>query len=104
VDLMQGVKKKGIGMKKLAVCRKADDAVREAADLVIEHGCDLPDDYQSPAYAIVGQSLGVFKSLSYGLKPDSPSVAGVISRVVQGVKIYDRPAHAADGTFKVIAG
>ena len=53
---------------------------------------------------IVGQSLGVFKSLYYGLKPDSPSEAGVISRVVRGVKIYDRPAYARDGSFKVIAG
>jgi len=104
VDLMQGVRDKGIGMKKVAVCREADDAVKGAADLVIEHGCELPDDYQSPAYVILGQSLGVFKSLYYGLKPDSPSEAGVISRVVRGVKIYDRPAHAADGTFKVIAG
>ncbi len=104
VDLMNGVKGKGIGMKKVAVCKQADNSVKEAADLVIEHGRNIPDDYQSPAYVIVGQSLGVFKSLSYGLKPDSPSEAGVISRVVRGVKIYDRPTHAADGTFKVIAG
>ncbi len=104
VDLMHGVKGKGIGMKKIAVCRQADDKVKEAADLVIEHGRDIPDDYQSPAYVIVGQSLGVFKSLYYGLKPDSPSEAGVISRVVRGVKIYDRPTYARDGSFKVIAG
>jgi hypothetical protein len=82
----------------------ADDAVTAAADIVIEHGCDVPDDYQSPAYVIVGQALGVFKSLAYGLKPDSPSEAGVISRVVQGVQIYDRLGFYADGTFKVIAG
>ena len=63
-----------------------------------------PDDYLSPAYVIVGQSLGVFKSLSVGLKPDSPSEKGVISRVVQGVKIYDHPAFYADGSLKVIAG
>jgi len=104
VDLMNGVKGKGIGMKKIAVCKQADDQVKDAADLVIEHGRDIPDDYQSPAYVIVGQSLGVFKSLYYGLKPDSPSEAGVISRVVRGVKIYDRPAYARDGSFKVIAG
>ena len=104
VDLMNGVKGKGIGMKKIAVCKQADDQVKEAADLVIEHGRDIPDDYQSPAYVIVGQSLGVFKSLYYGLKPDSPSEAGVISRVVRGVKIYDRPAFIENGGFKVIAG
>jgi len=104
LDLMNGVKQKGIGLKKIAVCKQADDEVRSAADLVIEHGRDIPDDYQSPAYVIVGQSLGVFKSLYYGLKPDSPSEAGVITRVVQGVKIYDRQAFLADRTLKVIAG
>ena len=104
LDLMNGVKGKGIGMKKIAVCRKADDQTRAAAEVVIEHGCDIPDDYQSPAYVIIGQSLGVFKSLAYGLKPDSPSEAGVITRVVQGVRIYDRPAFYADSTLKVIAG
>ncbi len=104
LDLMKGVQRKGIGMKKVAVCRRADDEVRAVADVVIEHGCQVPDDYQSPAYVIVGQALGVFRSLAYGLKPDSPSEAGVISRVVQGVKIYDRPAFYTDGTLKVIAG
>lgn len=104
LDLMKGVQGKGIGMKKVVVCKVADDDVRAAADIVIEHGCDVPDDYQSPAYVIVGQAMGVFRSLAYGLKPDSPSEAGVISRVVQGVKIYDRPAFFADGSLKVIAG
>jgi tagatose-6-phosphate ketose/aldose isomerase len=104
LDLMNGVQRKGIGKKKVAVCKEADDEIRAAADIVIEHGCNVPDDYQSPAYVIVGQALGVFRSLAYGLKPDSPSEAGVISRVVQGVQIYDRPAFYTDGTPKVIAG
>jgi tagatose-6-phosphate ketose/aldose isomerase len=104
LDLMNGVQRKGIGMKKVAVCKVANDEVRAAADVVVEHGCDVPDDYQSPAYVIVGQALGVFRSLAYGLKPDSPSEAGVISRVVQGVQIYDRPGFYADGSLKVIAG
>ncbi len=104
LDLMNGVKKKGIGLVKVALCKQADADTRAAADVVIEHGCDLPDDYQSPAYVVLGQTLGVFKSLYYGLKPDSPSESGVISRVVQGVKIYDHPAFRADGSLKVVAG
>ena len=35
------------------------------------------------------QILGFYKSLDLGLQPDSPSVNKVISRVVEGVKIYD---------------
>jgi len=104
LDLMNGVKGKGIGMKKIAVCKKADEQTKAAADLVIEHGRNIPDDYQSPAYVIIGQALGVFKSLAFGLKPDSPSEAGVITRVVQGVKIYDHPSFHANGSLKVIAG
>ena len=32
---------------------------------------------------------GYFKSENLGLNPDEPSVSGNISRVVEGVKIYD---------------
>lgn len=35
-----------------------------------------------------GQLLGFYKSLAIGLKPDTPSESGAISRVVEGVKIY----------------
>ena len=105
MDLIAGVKNKGIGLKKIAVCKKADDELRSLCDLVIEHGIDgIPDDYLTPAYVTVGQEVGVFKSLYYGLKPDAPSEAGIISRVVKGVKIYDRPLHQAKKEFKVIAG
>lgn len=34
------------------------------------------------------QILGFYKSINLGLKPDNPSESGMISRVVQGVKIY----------------
>lgn len=37
---------------------------------------------------LIGQLLGLYKSLDLGLDPDNPSVSGTISRVVQGVKIY----------------
>ncbi|MHC4396557.1 MAG: SIS domain-containing protein [Planctomycetota bacterium] len=105
MDLIAGVKGKGIGMKKIAVSKKADSELRSLCDLVFEHGIEgIPDDYLTPAYVTVGQELGVFKSLSYGLKPDSPSEAGVISRVVKGVKIYDRPLYQAKKEFRVIAG
>jgi len=46
-----------------------------------EYGC-IP-------YVFAGQLFGLFKSVERGLNPDSPSVSGNISRVVEGVKIYD---------------
>jgi len=36
------------------------------------------------------------------LKPDNPSEAGVIHRVVEGVKVYDPAAYRAQGRFRVL--
>lgn len=47
-------------------------------------------DFSVLAATLVGQLLGFYKSISLGLHPDNPSVSGAISRVVQGVKIYNR--------------
>ncbi|MCU1225686.1 MAG: putative tagatose-6-phosphate aldose/ketose isomerase [Edaphobacter sp.] len=47
------------------------------------------DDAYRPAVDILfGQMLGLFSSIELGLKPDSPSPKGVISRVVQKFNIY----------------
>ena len=43
-------------------------------------------------YTMIGQLLGYYKSLQLGLNPDNPSVSGAISRVVQGVTIYNNNA------------
>ncbi|MCQ2348494.1 MAG: SIS domain-containing protein [Paludibacteraceae bacterium] len=40
-------------------------------------------------YVLVGQLLGFYASVSHGLCPDTPSVSGNISRVVEGVTIYE---------------
>ena len=42
-------------------------------------------------YAIVAQTLALLRSISLGLSPDNPNVAGTVSRVVQGVSIYPFP-------------
>jgi tagatose-6-phosphate ketose/aldose isomerase len=54
-------------------------------------GIDLTEDneYKFVPYVIIGQLLGYYFSLKYGLNPDLPSVSGTISRVVNGVKIYN---------------
>jgi tagatose-6-phosphate ketose/aldose isomerase len=49
----------------------------------------LNDDYFCVAGILPAQLLGFFKSLELGLSPDSPSTSGAISRVVEGVKIYE---------------
>lgn len=48
----------------------------------------IGEEYLSVSNILLGQLLGYYKSLAIGLKPDSPSQSGAISRVVQGVTIY----------------
>jgi tagatose-6-phosphate ketose/aldose isomerase len=51
-------------------------------------GKQMHEYFQPLCYIILGQLIGFFKSMELGLKPDTPSVNGTISRVVQGVNIY----------------
>jgi len=48
----------------------------------------VPDDYRPAVDVLFGQLLGLFFSLRCNLMPDRPSPDGVISRVVQNVRIY----------------
>jgi tagatose-6-phosphate ketose/aldose isomerase len=50
---------------------------------------ELPDAYRPPVDVIFSQMLGLFCSVELGLKPDSPSPNGLISRVVEKFAIYD---------------
>ena len=49
---------------------------------------ELEDDYRPAVDVIFSQMLGLFASMELGLKPDSPSPNGVISRVVEQFAIY----------------
>ncbi|MEO6911722.1 MAG: SIS domain-containing protein [Edaphobacter sp.] len=49
---------------------------------------DLADDYRPAVDVIFSQLLGLFSSIELGLKPDSPSPSGLISRVVEKFAIY----------------
>jgi len=60
-------------------------------DLSIVTGMNpaVPPCYGCVSFAWMGQMLGFFKSLDMGLSPDSPSISGNISRVVEGVILYN---------------
>jgi tagatose-6-phosphate ketose/aldose isomerase len=49
---------------------------------------DLEDAYRPAVDVIFSQMLGLFASVELGLKPDSPSPNGLISRVVEKFAIY----------------
>lgn len=53
-----------------------------------DNGCSLSEEYLAVCSVLPAQILGFFKSLQLGLKPDTPSATGAITRVVEGVQIY----------------
>lgn len=63
---------------------------KDCYDLAVVTGMtpSMPPCYGCVSFAWVGQLLGFFKSIDMGLSPDSPSVSGNISRVVEGVTLY----------------
>ncbi|MCE6988095.1 SIS domain-containing protein [Dyadobacter sp. CY323] len=54
----------------------------------LELSIDPENQYQTIPVTLVGQLLGYFSAVHLGINPDSPSMFGSISRVVQGVNIY----------------
>ena len=72
----------------VAVCQKNHGLT--CMDLLVELGIpeDMPARYSSVGNIFVAQMLGCFKSMAMGLCPDTPSVSGNISRVVEGVILY----------------
>ncbi len=60
-------------------------------DAQVNFGIDtenIDEDFLPVCAIIPGQLLAFYKSLQLGLMPDTPSVNGSISRVVEGVNIY----------------
>jgi len=106
LDLMKEIDMKGIGMRKVVVCDRIGDELKEYIDYAIEfdenNELSIPDFYRPIIDVTVGQMMGLFKSLDLKLKPDNPSERGIISRVVSGVKIYDYASFNTYGTFVVL--
>jgi tagatose-6-phosphate ketose/aldose isomerase len=70
-----------------------------ALELALENRSGMhtpPDALRPPLDVIFGQLLGLFCSLEAGLKPDTPSPSGAISRVVSHVKIHSPARTSTD--------
>ena len=89
IDLLREIRAKHITATCVVVGLKSCEAeARPFCDLyhAIEGSC--PDAYRPPVDVIFGQFLGLYSSMSFGLRPDAPSPAGVINRVVGDFTIY----------------
>ena len=74
----------------LVACFEKPELEDDCYDLCVETGItpSMPACYGCVSYVMAGQLLGFFKSIDCGLCPDTPSVSGNISRVVEGVTLY----------------
>jgi tagatose-6-phosphate ketose/aldose isomerase len=89
LDLLEEVHRKRLGKVRVVVTPDSADRLGTMADHVLSlHAPELADEYRAPVDVMLGQLLGLFCSLRLGLRPDSPSPNGAISRVVSHVKIY----------------
>ena len=75
----------------IVIAGKAPELPEVKADLVVRmpYGYAENEHYGIVPFVVVGQLLGYYASLAYGLNPDAPSVSGNIHRVVEGVTIYE---------------
>lgn len=88
MDLMKTIRKQGRYAATVTICQQPTECPE--TELMIETmlPAGFPDIYGCASYVFVAQLLGYYKSLFFGLSPDSPSKDGNISRVVEGVILY----------------
>lgn len=86
IDLLKEMKEKGQGYGYIVLGKYANEVPLKNALAIEMEG--LGDFFRLLPTALMFQLLGVFKSLSLNLSPDSPSASGTINRVVEGVNIY----------------
>jgi tagatose-6-phosphate ketose/aldose isomerase len=89
-DLLRELDQKELGLLKVVVGETVPADVVRPEDVVIEcKGLKQVGDENFPVIdVVVGQLLAFFRCMEEGLRPDSPSEDGVISRVVQTFKLH----------------
>jgi len=91
-DLVRELNRKELGARKVIVGADVPADLAGPGDIVV----DVPglaavdDDDATVLDVLVGQVLAFFRCLAVGLRPDSPSNDGVISRVVESFAIHRR--------------
>jgi len=99
-DLVESVNKDRIGLHRIGVMENCIGELELDTKIIFsEDKQKLDEEFLSVVSVLPAQVLGFFKSINLGLKPDSPSVNGIITRVVQGVKLYNYNDY--DKEFKI---
>jgi len=91
-DLVKQINSSNNGLAQVSVSHKPVNIDGVNFDLslcfgkIADHDSEI--EYLCVAEILFAQLLGYYKSIKLGLDPDNPSKTGTISRVVEGVKIY----------------
>jgi tagatose-6-phosphate ketose/aldose isomerase len=93
LDLLRELDRKGLGTRRLVFGAGLPPGLASTPDTVLVDGtASVPcrDEDLTLLDAVVGQLLAFFRCLAAGYRPDSPSEASVITRVVSGFEIHRR--------------
>ena len=89
-DLVSSMHNDKRAMCEVAIMEREIEGINLGESFVMNTGGGKLDEEMLPVCAIIpAQLFGFHKSVALGLLPDKPSASGAISRVVEGVKIYD---------------
>ena len=88
-DLVNAINEGERGIFRLGITEKKVPGLDLDLEIVYGDGeTRLEEPLHGVCSVLPAQILGFFKSMNLGLKPDSPSASGTITRVVEGVNIY----------------
>jgi tagatose-6-phosphate ketose/aldose isomerase len=91
LDLIRELNRKHLGARLIVGDHVPADVVRPEDAVVELRGlARVGDDLATLTDAMVGQLLALFRCLALGLRPDAPSTANVINRVVEDFALYHR--------------
>ena len=89
IDLLREIQRKQITASCTVIGLESDRSIAApVCDTFLGIQGSFADAYRPPVDIIFGQILGLYCSMSHGLRPDAPSPQGVISRVVSDFTIY----------------
>lgn len=86
LDLAREVRAKDLALSSVALGPEHEAQAKYS--LATAYRDPVPDVFRAPLDVVFPQMLALFLCIRLGLRPDEPSEAGVIHRVVQGVRIY----------------
>ncbi len=89
-DLVEQINTNNAVIGQIAVAGKHCNIPGATLDIIINtsRSGSKPNPYNFIVKVIPGQLLGYYKSLDLNFNPDTPSVSGNISRIVEGVIVY----------------